>query len=424
MRKAITKRVDVAVIGGGPAGLAAAISARREGADRVVILERDRGLGGILQQCIHTGFGTRILGEDLTGPEYAERYVGEAERNGVEVKLETMILEVSSSKIVGINQHEGPFSVDAKSIVLAMGCRERPRGAFRIPGTRPAGVFTAGTAQWYVNVLGYVPGKRVVVLGSGDVGLIMARRLTLEGATVEAVVELMAYPGGLSRNVVQCLLDFNIPLILRHTVTCIHGRERVEGVTIAQVDENNRLVAGTEKFISCDTLLLSVGLIPENELSRKAGILIDQATGGPVVDETFETSSVGVFGCGNVVHVHDLVDDVSEDGDVAGRYAGLHAMGKSLRLREHEVLILKGRNVRYVVPQKLRWATEKVTLSLRVREAEDRVRIRLASRGDTLMHVPQLRVRPGEMLKLVLTNSSLERLHDELVVGVEKEEDS
>ncbi|MEM2094776.1 MAG: FAD-dependent oxidoreductase, partial [Candidatus Bathyarchaeia archaeon] len=308
------KNVDVAVIGGGPAGLAAAISARQEGAARVIVFERNAGLGGILQQCIHTGFGTRILNADLTGPEYAERFIEEVEKNNIEVEVETMVLDVYPSRVECVNRQNGPFSVDAKSVVLAMGCRERPCGALRIPGTRPAGIFTAGTAQWYVNVFGYVPGNRVVILGSGDVGLIMARRLTLEGAKVEAVVEIMPYPGGLSRNVVQCLLDYEIPLLLRHTVTRIHGRDRVEGVSVAQVDEELNPISGTERFIPCDTLLLSVGLIPENELSRKAGILIDPATSGPIVDETFETSTPSIYACGNVVYVHDLVDDVTEEG--------------------------------------------------------------------------------------------------------------
>ena len=389
----------------------------------MVILERD-SLGGILQQCIHTGFGTRLFREDLTGPEYAERYIREAEQHGVEVKPETMVLKVSSSEVAGVNQLEGPISLNTKSVVLAMGCRERPRGALGIPGTRPAGVFTAGTAQWYVNILGYVPGKRIVVLGSGDVGLIMARRLALEGAKVEAVVELMAFPGGLTRNVVQCLLDFDIPLILGHTVTYIHGRDRVEGVTIARVDEKNRPVEGTEEFIPCDTLLLSVGLIPENELSRKAGVLLDQVTGGPVVDETFETSSQGIFGCGNVVHVHDLVDDVSEEGAVAGRYAGLRAMGKFPKPREREVTVLKGRNVRYVVPQRLRWEVGRVALSLRVKDPEDEVRIRLVSGGKTLLSVPQRRIRPAEMLRVVLTSNSLERLDGVLEVAVERDKAS
>ncbi len=419
----MAKRFDVAIVGGGPAGLAAAISARSEGADRVVILERD-GLGGILQQCIHTGFGTRLLGEDLTGPEYAERYIGEVERNGVVVKPETMVLRVSHSTVEGINEHEGPISFSTKSVVLAMGCRERTRGALRIPGTRPAGVFTAGTAQWYVNILGYVPGKRAVILGSGDVGLIMARRLALEGAKVEAVVELMAFPSGSTRNIVQCLCDFDIPLILGHTVTYIHGRDRVEGVTIARVDEKYRPIAGTEKSIPCDTLLLSVGLIPENELSRKAGILLDQSTGGPVVDETFETSSRGIFGCGNVVHVHDLVDDVSEEGAVAGKYAGLHAMSKSPEPRGHEITFLKGRNIRYVVPQKLRWKVARVVLFIRVKEPEDRVSVRFSSKERILLKIPQRRVRPAEMLRLVLTSSSLEGLDDDLEIAVEKEEAS
>ena len=414
--------VDVAVIGGGPAGLAAAISAKREGAGRVVILERDDGLGGILQQCIHTGFGAQILKEDLTGPEYAERFVQEARQLEIEVKLGTMILEVSASEVVGINQREGPFRVHAKSIVLAMGCRERACGALRIPGNRPAGVFTAGTAQWYVNVLGHLPGNRIVVLGSGDVGLIMARRLTLEGAKVEGVVELMPYPGGLNRNVVQCLLDYDIPLILGHTVTCIHGRERVEGVTIAQVDEEALPVPGTESFIPCDTLLLSVGLIPENELSRKAGITIDPATGGPVVDETFETSVSGIYSCGNVVHVHDLADDVTEDGYVAGKHAALRAIGEHARPRECVVSVEKARNVRYVVPQRLRWETERATLAFRVREPEERVRVRLTSEGHSLLQIPQRRVRPGEMLKVALTKPVLARLRGELIVSVEREE--
>ncbi len=318
--------VDVAVIGGGPAGLAAAVAARQAGAGRVLIIERDVRPGGVLPQCIHTGFGVKWFGEELTGPEYAGRFVKQAADAGAESMLETMVLEITRDlRVVAVSPRDGLVMVECGAIVLAMGCRERPRGALAIPGTRPAGIFTAGTAQRLVNIEGVVPGRRAVILGSGDVGLIMARRLTLEGVKVEAVVEIMSYAGGLARNIQQCLRDFDIPLYLGHTISRIHGRDRLEGVSVAPVDDARVPIAEKEWFIPCDTLLLSVGLIPENELSAACGIELDPATGGPIVTDEMETSVPGIFACGNVVHVHDLVDHVTEDGMVAGEAAAAAA---------------------------------------------------------------------------------------------------
>ena len=316
------KSYDIVIIGGGPAGLAAAVSAKKNGIDSILILERDRELGGILNQCIHNGFGLHTFKEELTGPEYAGRFIKQAEELNIEYKLNTMVMDISEQKIVtAMNREEGLFEIRAKAVILAMGCRERSRGALNIPGYRPAGIFSAGTAQRLVNIEGYMPGREVVILGSGDIGLIMARRMVLEGAKVQCVAELRPQSGGLKRNIVQCLDDFNIPLYLNTTVAQIHGRDRVEGVTLTKVDDNGKPIPGSEWEVPCDTLLLSCGLIPENELTRGLGADMDGKTGGPVVGENLECSIPGVFACGNVLHVHELVDHVSTEAEKAGNYA-------------------------------------------------------------------------------------------------------
>ena len=313
---------DLVIVGGGPAGLAAAASAKRNGIDSIVILERDTELGGILNQCIHNGFGLHTFKEELTGPEYASRFIEQVKELGIEYRLHTMVVDIDGSKkVTAMNREDGLFEIQAKAIILAMGCRERPRGALNIPGYRPAGIYSAGTAQRLVNIEGYMPGRKVVILGSGDIGLIMARRMTLEGAEVQVVAELMPYSGGLKRNIVQCLDDFGIPLKLSHTVVDIQGKERVEGITLAAVDNTGKPIPGTEEHYDCDTLLLSCGLIPENELSRGIGVDMEPVTNGPAVNESLETSVDGVFACGNVLHVHDLVDFVSEEATVAGKNA-------------------------------------------------------------------------------------------------------
>lgn len=436
-------RADVAVIGGGPAGLAAAVAAKQAGAGRVLIIERDVRLGGILPQCIHTGFGVKWFGEELTGPEYAGRFVRQTRDVGVESMLETMVLEIASGRgkgrapepetgtgtsslqlcVLALSPHEGLVTVECGAIVLAMGCRERPRGALAIPGTRPAGIFTAGTAQRLVNIEGVLPGRRAVILGSGDVGLIMARRLTLEGVKVEAVVEIMTYPGGLARNIQQCLRDFHIPLYLGHTVSRIHGRDRLEGVSVAPVDDAWVPIAEKEWFIPCDTLLLSVGLIPENELSAACGIELDPATGGPIVTDEMETSVPGIFACGNVVHVHDLVDHVTEDGMVAGAAAAARAAGRAGagagtgavagagagagdESRRTLGEIRPGLNVRYVVPQRFVQGGERsgggrtLTMSLRPSRPAEDVVLEVSAAGKVLRRQRKERVRPGEMLQV------------------------
>ena len=321
---------DLVIIGGGPAGMSAAVAAYENGIRDILILERDENLGGILQQCIHNGFGLHNFGEELTGPEYAWRYEEKVRELGIPFKLNTMVLDITEEKMItATNEDEGIFQIQAKAVILAMGCRERAKGALNIAGTRPAGIYSAGTAQKYVNMKGYMPGKEVVILGSGDIGLIMARRMMLEGAKVKAVCELMPYSGGLARNIKQCLVDFDIPLLLSHTVVEVHGKERVTGVTIAKVDENKRLIEKTKQNISCDTLLLSVGLIPENELSKGAGIAIDPATNGVLVDQERETSIEGIFACGNVRQVHELVDHVSQEAEIAGKSAAAYIQKKS-----------------------------------------------------------------------------------------------
>ncbi|MBQ6171656.1 MAG: FAD-dependent oxidoreductase [Clostridia bacterium] len=322
--------VNVAVIGGGPAGLAAALECRKNGIDNILVIERDKQLGGILNQCIHPGFGLHVFGEELTGPEYAQRYIDMLSDTDIKILTDTMVLSLTPQKVIrAVNTSLGVVEIHSKAVILAMGCRERTRGMLRIPGTRPAGIYTAGTAQRLVNIEGLMPGKNTVILGSGDIGLIMARRMTLEGAKVSGVYEIMPKSGGLKRNIVQCLNDFGIPLHLSKTAVEIHGRERIEGITVASVDENLSPIKGTEEYVECDTLLLSVGLIPENELSRGAGILIDPKTKGPVCESGFETSVPGIFACGNVYKVYDLVDNVTKDSILAGRYAAEYIRSKS-----------------------------------------------------------------------------------------------
>lgn len=342
---------DIVIVGGGPAGLAAAIAAWDQGIRRILILERDKELGGILNQCIHNGFGLHTFKEELTGPEYAARFVAQAKERNIEYKLNTMVMDISRSKVVtAMNREEGLFELQAKAVILAMGCRERSRGALNIPGYRPAGIFSAGTAQRLVNMEGYLPGREVVILGSGDIGLIMARRMTLEGAKVKVVAELMPYSGGLKRNIVQCLDDYGIPLKLSHTVVNIHGKKRLEGVTLARVDGKGKPIPGTEEEYSCDTLLLSVGLIPENELSGGMGVEMNRITSGPVVNESLETNMEGVFACGNVLHVHDLVDFVSEEAAAAGRNAAKYIKAGTLGDGRRKIALNAVDGVRYTVP--------------------------------------------------------------------------
>jgi len=401
--------IDVAVIGSGPAGMAAAIKAKEEGAEHVLILERQEQLGGLLHQCVHNGFGLFYFGQDLTGPEYGHRFAEKVKDLGIQVLLETMVTRISADRqITAVNNREGVLCLMPRSLVLAMGCRERSRGQLNLPGTRPAGIFTAGTAQRFVNVEGWIPGKKVVILGSGDIGMIMARRLTLEGAEVKAVVEILPYIGGLTRNEVQCLHDFHIPLLLEHTITETHGQQRLEAVTIAKVNKDKKPVNGSHQMIECDTLLLSVGLIPENELSRMAGVALDPLTGGPGVDQWRETSVSGIFAGGNVVHVHDLVDEVSWEAEIAGTSAARFAKKEEL---EKEKKILKpGRNIRYVVPQTIS-AQHDVTLYARVKDMEENVTLKMGDIFSKSLRV----VKPGEMLKIDLSRSQLRQLKDDAV---------
>ena len=398
---------DLAIIGGGPAGLAAAYSAYEKGLRNIIILERDKELGGILNQCIHNGFGLHRFKEELSGPEYAHRYIEMLKDTSVEVKLDTMVIEITPQKQIFVNSPKGYECIDAKSIVLAMGCRERTRGAISIPGTRPSGVFTAGAAQRYLNMEGLMAGKRVVILGSGDIGLIMARRMTLEGAKVLACVELMPYSGGLTRNIVQCLHDFGIPLYLSHTVTEIRGTRRLEGITVMNVDENRRPVPGTEMDFDCDTLLLSVGLIPENELTRGAGIEMDPRTNGAYVFENMETSIEGVFACGNVVHVHDLVDFVSDESARAGAAAADYVLHGSVQ--GDVIRFQNGDAVGYTVPQKMHRDTQadKIDVFFRVRQVFGKSEVVVSSGDDVIQVFKRPFMAPGEMQHIVLAADKL-----------------
>lgn len=432
------KYKDLVIIGGGPAGLSAAVSARREGVKDILIIERDVRLGGILNQCIHNGFGLHTFKEELTGPEYADRYITMVEEEQIPYMLDTMVIDLSFDENTGLktvtamNKEEGLFTVSAKAVILAMGCRERPRGALNIPGFRPSGIYSAGTAQYYVNMEGKMPGKKVVILGSGDIGLIMARRMTFEGAKVLCVAELQPYSGGLKRNIVQCLDDFDIPLLLSHTVVDIKGKRRVEGVTIAEVDENRKPIPGTETFYECDTLLLSCGLIPENELSGKLGVKINPVTGGAFVNESLETSIPGVYACGNVLHVHDLVDHVSGEADNAGKNAADHILGKKAETNDSAVINIKTENgVRYSVPSVVRTGTMPDTLTVRFRVGNEYRDKNLAVYldGKQMMKLPKRVMAPGEMEQIILVKSkALDIIGDnkgeehELVIRVEDKE--
>ena len=396
-----TFQIDVGIIGSGPAGLATAVEAKRRGIKDLVVFERDERPGGILPQCIHNGFGLEKFKEELTGPEYANRYIKMAEAFHADTELNTMVLEIKKNKtLTAVSEKKGLRQYQCKSIILSMGCRERPRGAIGIPGTRPAGIFTAGQAQRFINIEGYMPGRKVVILGSGDIGLIMARRLRLEGARVKAVAEILPYASGLIRNVVQCLHDFEIPLLLSHTVAEIHGDKRVEGVTLVAVDSDQNPLRGTERFIECDTLLLSVGLIPENELSKTAGVSIDPRTGGPFVNDFLETNVEGIFSCGNVLHVNDVVDNVSSEGETAALGAHAHLNGK--RLRRKKLILLNGDiSIGQCVPQAVS-GNQDTTLYIRVKKPMKKMVLRI---GD-IYEKKFPYARPGEMIHLKIPKKS------------------
>ena len=418
------KQYDLVIVGGGPAGLAAAVSAKDNGIDSILIIERDKELGGILNQCIHNGFGLHTFKQELTGPEYASRFIDQVLERGIEYKLNTMVMDITADKVVTVmNREDGMVQIQAKAVILAMGCRERSRGALNIPGYRPAGVFSAGTAQRLVNMEGYMPGKKVVILGSGDIGLIMARRMTLEGAEVKVVAELMPYSGGLKRNIVQCLDDFGIPLKLSHTVVDIEGKNRVEAVTIAEVGPDRRPIPGTEIRYECDTLLLSCGLIPENELSKSAGVALNPITSGPIVGDNLETNIEGIFACGNVLHVHDLVDYVSQEAATAGKNASLYIQnGAAANVKTVEIVPEGG--VRYTVPKFIRPTEMEDNLTVRFRVGDVYKNCAIATYFDDEQISKRKRpvMAPGEMEQVILSKKKLAEYPDLTKITIRIEE--